>query len=468
MSGPPKILRGAIFLHAFVVPLFYELPGMGFRLTTNDVLSALILVAWEAWVTYYLVARRDPGPAVTLLGPLLPATVAFALSHVFSAAFASDVLVAARETVKTIGVLAFLLIAQGLVLDPADRLRLAWAATLGAAVASALAVVEAFSWGGARAYSGLRPSATTGNPNTLGAYLAALLPVAFGLVAGYISKFRHASGRGDRVLRALAGALAVLLAALITLALMLTLSRGSWISALAAAVVFVAVAVRSAVAIGKRQAARGLVVTVGAFAAAIALLGWLTPAPARDSVWAAVTARARSLTSPASSSDRVRVILVQAAWRMFQEHPLLGVGPGNFATEIALVAPQVMGGQEKELLPLVTAMEFPHNWPLQVAAENGTIGLVAFGWWVAILLVRGYRRATHAFMEPATNPTAHVDAWLILSGFAGVVATLVGSLFGYPFVHTIWEPFAYTIILSDAGTPVRWSPGRGRTPVPTS
>ncbi|MEW6049026.1 MAG: O-antigen ligase family protein, partial [Bacillota bacterium] len=372
------LLRLAIAVHAFVVPLFYELPVPGLRLTSNDLLSALILLSWGAWAGYRLLARRDRAPAAMALGPLFPATAVFALSHVLSTAVARDTFVAIRETTKTLGILFFLLVAQGLIADPADRRRLAWAATLGAAVASLLAIAESFSWRGSWAYLALRPSATTGNPNTLGAYLAALLPVGFALIMGSGVKLSDASGMVGRTARALVTSLAVLLTTLIALALLLTLSRGSWISAVAAALAWVAVAGRSL-----RRGLRsrtvpgmipGLTAAAGVILGVVVVVASVVPAPALDRARATIAARARSLTSLESSSDGVRIVLVQASWRMFQEHPLFGVGPGNFATEVDEVAPRVVSDQDRVLLPRVTALEFPHNWPAQIAAENGLLG----------------------------------------------------------------------------------------------
>ena len=44
------------------------------------------------------------------------------------------------------------------------------------------------------------------------------------------------------------------------------------------------------------------------------------------------------------------------------------------------------------------------------------------------------------------------DELLVLGGYGGVVATLIGSLFGYPFVHHVWEPFVYAMVLCLAPT----------------
>jgi O-antigen ligase len=53
---------------------------------------------------------------------------------------------------------------------------------------------------------------------------------------------------------------------------------------------------------------------------------------------------------------------------MTAEHPLLGVGPGNFSSEVANVTGQ----------PLGEASFVAHDAYLEVAAEFGIAGLVAF------------------------------------------------------------------------------------------
>ena len=128
--------------------------------------------------------------------------------------------------------------------------------------------------------------------------------------------------------------------------------------------------------------------------------------------------------------------MLAASWGMFRDHPLLGVGPGNFAEHLARYVPE---GRRIE-------HEFPHNFVAQVGAETGVIGLATLLWWGASVLGVCFRAARRA----AAGGAGEGASDLALGGAAGVVAAAVGSLFGYPFMHGVWEPLVYALTFAAA------------------
>jgi len=149
-------------------------------------------------------------------------------------------------------------------------------------------------------------------------------------------------------------------------ALVVTRSRGGWLAFIVAAAIVVAV-----LALRGTLSTRGLLTTL----AAGALLAPLVVPVVLD--------RLQAYDGGALAS---RAPLSQMSWRMVQDHPLLGVGPNNFAA----VAPEYLTPDlSREWLYTV------HNKYLLVWSESGSIALLAFlmfvlrGAWSAVAAVRG-------------------------------------------------------------------------------
>jgi hypothetical protein len=104
------------------------------------------------------------------------------------------------------------------------------------------------------------------------------------------------------------------------------------------------------------------------------------------------------------------------AWHIINDHPLFGIGPNTYSK----VAPNYKinwGG-------------YPHNCYLQMTAETGIIGLVAFLMMLAILIIRTF---SYLLKSP-------VDFWFATT--AGIFTGLVGYLF-----HGFWDTNFYTVKL---------------------
>ena len=144
-------------------------------------------------------------------------------------------------------------------------------------------------------------------------------------------------------------------AAIAIIAVLLSLSRGGLIAALVVALIAPAV-------IG---GARGKVAlaTVGVLVGAVLALFVLTPPEARQRI-------------TESDGGNGRTDIWTVGWRMFDAHPLNGIGAGNFeGTSIHyLIQPGVI--QQDEYF--IAAPKVAHNSYLHVLAENGIVGLTLF------------------------------------------------------------------------------------------
>lgn len=114
----------------------------------------------------------------------------------------------------------------------------------------------------------------------------------------------------------------------------------------------------------------------------------------------------------ADGAIRGRVTEMLAAWRIFAEHPVVGVGPEMFPHYSRQVG-NTFG---------IRRLDEPrqaHSLPLQVAAENGALGLAAFAAIVAVSLgglLRARRRWLPERPERARLSTAYLLALVAYLG----------------------------------------------------
>jgi putative inorganic carbon (hco3(-)) transporter len=189
------------------------------------------------------------------------------------------------------------------------------------------------------------------NPNELGAMLvvAVVLGVGLGLVRSWHPLVRIAAFSG---------------AAISAVGIFLTQSRGA-LFGLAVAMLVAPLAVGS----GRRVA-----VAVVTATAVVCAVGWF-------GVFASESARER-VTNPSTAGGSGRADLWRVGWRMVEDHPVRGVGAGNFPARSVdyLLRP---GSTESDAYIVDTPKE-PHNIYLAVLAELGIVGFALFA---AILLI---------------------------------------------------------------------------------
>jgi len=225
-----------------------------------------------------------------------------------------------------------------------------------------------------------------GQPNGLGLFFALTVPLA-------VHRVRTSSGPARIAASfALMSAVAGLIA---------TFSRGSWLSLLAGTLPLAFT--------GDRR---------------LVLRIWLS---------AAVLAVAADLVSGGAMRDTVertigdwvieqRAALVLAGVMMFLAYPLTGVGPGGYAGSLDQFGPQI--SQLWDYLPT------PHNAYVQMAAETGIFGLIAFSLFLAVTLVVQIRR-TRAEDSIVSADRASLNRALLWS-FATCCAA---GMVVWPFAH---------------------------------
>jgi O-antigen ligase len=146
------------------------------------------------------------------------------------------------------------------------------------------------------------------------------------------------------------------------------------------------------------------------------------------------------------SSDpslRGRTSEVTAAWQMFLDHPVVGVGAGNYETRYQAYAEDI--GLESRRVE-----RQPHSLPLEIAAEHGLIGLAVFGLllWVCMSRLAGAARDMRSLSDPDT--ASMMDAlWL---GMVGWLAASVFLQLAYP--RIFWVLLALTV--SAPAVAVEW------------
>jgi putative inorganic carbon (HCO3(-)) transporter len=105
------------------------------------------------------------------------------------------------------------------------------------------------------------------------------------------------------------------------------------------------------------------------------------------------------------------------ALAMFKAHPIMGVGPGNYSLEYQQYNAKV-GLDER------TEQRDPHDWYLQIAAEMGLAGLLAFGYMLIAVsietvktIVRARRAGAYVFSELLIGVAIAMAAYLLMSVF---------------------------------------------------
>lgn len=254
----------------------------------------------------------------------------------------------------------------------------------------------------------IRVLGTFGQPNPYSGYLNfALLPAAA------LALFSR-----DARERWVAGAASVLLLG----AQVLANSRGGMIGLAVGLVVIVVVGLR-------RERLAALVAAVGA---PLLLVAWFThriPARLTDSLLREFRINDVSVNGQINDSNystMERLAHWLAGLRMFQAHPILGVGAGNYDAAYSRYG---------DLARWPEGLGQAHNYYINVAAETGVIGLLAFLALVVVLLLLGWR-ATHPRTGKAGPTTPTTTGWaLALALFAVLVALTAHNLTDDLFVH---------------------------------
>ncbi len=385
-----------------LIPLIPFSSLISFRLAGVQVgaMEAVLALTIAAWLLR-MAARRS---IVVPRAPLMLAWGIWMAAVFLSWLVALSIGSAAAETIKWIEMLAvYLFVVANL---NRRMLPLVLAVTIASGVIQAAIGLYQYYWGvgpqGFLLMEGnlLRAYGTFRQPNPYAGYLGLTLPLAYSLALHYAGRLRLALGLRRRsedgprtvswrpllALVATAAATAVIVAGIYA-----SQSRGAWIGMVAAVVVVTAIRSRRAMI---------LFASLAVVAAVLFALG------ATDLLPASITQRFAgvlpTLQIPNIATTEVtdanfpvieRLAHWQAALDMWRDHLWLGVGFGNYAP----VYPAYAIG--RWLDPLGHA----HNFYLNVAAETGLLGLLAYlaFWLFAFRLGLLSIRANRQFLRAA-------------------------------------------------------------------
>ena len=282
-----------------------------------------------------------------------------------------------------------------------------------------------------------RVNASFTDVNTLGSYMAALIPLFAGMIAVTAGQARLAAVAG----LGLAGAAAVF-----------TGSRAAWLGFVLGTIVFVALAWRSGLwNVPSAHRARLQRLAVGAVLVAVLVTTLLSAYATLANVrhrdqrsYVDAVLYTLNLGMPLEERLKGRVELWRAGIAMVRAEPLGGIGLGRFYRDVSRYAPNPGN--------LVIDQENAHNYALQLAAECGLPALATWLGMLAFILLRGYRTLE--------GPASRSHGLLVAAAIGGTLAFLATCLTGHPLLLREGQfAFWLTFVLA-AGLPSAWSPSR--------
>jgi colanic acid/amylovoran biosynthesis glycosyltransferase len=141
--------------------------------------------------------------------------------------------------------------------------------------------------------------------------------------------------------------------------------------------------------------------------------------------------------SAEDSSFRQRRILMTVAWREFVDHPLTGVGAGNYSEHFDGYADAI--GSTQRSFDKFNMQHFPHSLPLEILAETGLAGMAAFLAIIAATMLA----ARSAYVRFKVGGDRHA-ANLVVSVVLGIVAFLTTSVFLHgAYIQYLWLLVAF-------------------------
>ncbi len=387
----------ALYALILAVPFgsWFPIPVSVGNLTAVDVLVAMLLALWLARMMAHDRAIRLRFPALAF-----PFAV-FIFAALLSTMAALSLQFALKELTKWVEMFAvYLYVATNL---DRSQIRRTLAVMLIAGAAEATIGVYQFLFrigpeGFALFGRFMRAYGTFEQPNPFAGYLGLGIPIALGLVTAVVGGLSSAV-RPQTVDRRLQWArwsltgLAVLSLTIMLAALLMSWSRGAWLGVGAALVVTVVVQSRRAFALS----------VIAAF-----LLTFIILLSSINIIPGVIAERFSGIgdyfgvfdvrgvkVDDANYAIVERMAHWQSALEMYAAHPVLGVGIGNYATVYPAYA-----------LPRWSdPLGHAHNYYLNVAAETGTIGLLAYlllwgaaAWqgWRAVRVTHGWSRSVAA------------------------------------------------------------------------
>jgi O-antigen ligase len=418
----------ALCLLAFAVP-FGSLRQVSLGPVNVGLSEVLILLLFASWLARMVAARRIVVPRAPLVIPLL----VFIFAILLSALVTVSLELSLKEWLKWLEVL----LVYWFMADMLDQRWGQWVvwSLLAAGSAEALVGIDQFLRGvgppGFILYQRfMRAYGHFAQPNPFAGYLGLTLPLAYALTLEAADVWRLGAIRAQAGLqRIVAHSLPIMASAaafaLMSMAMVMSWSRGGWVGAAAALLVITVLRSRRALITAS---------AIGLLLAYLLLLGgaqYLPPSLVQRfsdfmPYLAGVDLNAVQVTN-ANWAVIERMAHWQAALGMFTDHPWLGVGMGNYP----LAYPQYAVGRWQD--PLGHA----HNYYLNVAAEAGVVGLSAYLVLCGACLLQAWRVVRRLGAQRHTGPAQGFWRAVALGAMGVLVYLSVHNVFDNLFVHSM-------------------------------
>jgi O-antigen ligase len=393
---------GAVFLfprRGLWLVVFYVYAGLGYYFPFNAAMPLAFLV-FAAVLLELACGDRNRLDDLSFLC----ANAFFVLVSLQSMLFARNPVLSLVELSNYLKMLLVTFLIVQLVRTPDDLRRLSYAAFAGA-VATVFLGLANLAFGieaagehyvGEGAYV-LRFTGAHENPNRAAAFMCAALP--FGLFA-----VKH----GSRRVRLLGVAGVVVL----IVAIFATFSRS---------VVVPFTVIAAAVLLREVRSRRSYLALVALLAVGILL--------APGYYWERLLGLREALeTTSLDWSVYTRMLALRTAWEMFLDHPLTGVGLGNF----------IEAASYQLFVRIVV-----HNSYLEILVGAGIFGLVAFLWMLFSGIRHAWTGARHRWrLKPAW--VRSLSFYFFLSGVSIYLSALFGTM---PFRYPLWIPVAAGLVI---------------------
>jgi O-antigen ligase len=424
---------------------------IGGNITSTDILVALLAASWLLGYTL----RPFIGPGLSNGGPLdregfnipLPlalSLVVLLLTMLISFAGTTNLSDSIKEIVKWSEVLVILSLGSQYIRTRRQVWTLVVILCLAALSQAVLGYVQIFLNLGPASFvrdASLRVYGTFDQPNPYAGYINMILAVTLAL-------FLLGQGWKTRIL-----------AACITLPLagveIFSQSKGGWM-ALGVAILFIVIVGFPRLRVLPYIGLIGIIGLIGVY------LAGKFPVRLIEPILTKIGVINISFTSPSNANyaNSERVAHWLAGINMFQEHPLLGVGIGNYQDVYSSYHVGIF------VLPLGHA----HNYYINVAAETGILGLIAFLLFLIVIFTYGWRsyRTIHQHYQqlagrlkkPQSAITTeetytalrylHVltnDRALAIGLMASLITVCVHNIVDNLYVHAMLNLFALLIVL---------------------
>ena len=418
-----RVTLGGVVIGAFAVVLL-SLPYKSFDLDRFFVPKELALHATAALTGLLILARR-PRPTLSRVDTFL---VAFLALGVLSALFADNWWLATRALAITASGLTVFWVARALAAAGYER---ALIAGLAAAIVVGATTALLQAYGIEPEYMSLSraPGGTFGNRN----FMAHLTAIGTPIVLLGTIEARRAWG-------AVLGTIGM---ALMAAALVLSRSRAAWLALMVGGVLMAVLAWRMGDVWTDPGRRRRLFTLGGASAVAVVAaltlpnaLEWKSDSPYLDSV--------KGVVNYKEGSGAGRLVQYRNSLRMSAAHPVLGVGPGNWAVAYPKYASRNDPSLNEDGM---TSNPWPSSDWVAFVAERGVLAVVMYVLALLGLLVAAWLRARDA-------TTAHERLGAVALAATVVIASIVGA-FDAALLIAIPALFVWSIVgaLSPAGKP---------------